>query len=482
MWDLLIIGGGPGGYVAAIRARQLGMTVALVEKDAVGGTCLNRGCIPTKAYYRNALAMRDIRNSQEFNIQVENVSFDMAGARQRKDTIVNGLVTGVEKLLQANGVEKIIGRAALQDKNTVMVNGERIQARNILLATGSIPASLPIPGIDLPGVMNSDQLLELTSVPRRLTIIGGGVIGLEFACIFNSLGSQVTVFEYLPEILSTMDHELGKRLRVFLKKQKIVIHSAMTVERFETSAGALKVTATGKRGRVENLADVVLAAGGRKACTTGLNLEQLGISMNNYGFIQVDHRFCTNVEGVYAIGDVIGGPMLAHVASAEGIAAVENMADGDQGDGSPDRYSRARNSDQKNRPLDRPVPACVFTIPEIASVGLSEEEAKSQGIPYRTGKFQFAANGKALTLGETDGMVKVLADSDDVIIGVHIIGPHASDLIMEGTMMVESRLKVTDISQTIHPHPTLSEAVLEAVLDIYGQAIHLAPPKTKKAI
>jgi dihydrolipoamide dehydrogenase len=212
------------------------MTVTLAEKDTVGGTCLNRGCIPTKAYYRNALAMKDIRMSQEFNIQVENVAFDMTGARQRKDKIVSGLVAGVDKLLQVNGVEKIKGAAVLLDNNTVLVNGEKIQGRHILLATGSIPASLPIAGIDLPGVMNSDQILDLTSVPPRLTIIGGGVIGLEFACIFNSLGSQVTVFEYLPELLNTMDHELGKRLRVFLKKQQIEIDTINRFLQFVASA------------------------------------------------------------------------------------------------------------------------------------------------------------------------------------------------------------------------------------------------------
>ncbi len=457
MWDLIIIGGGPGGYVAAIRARQLGMTVALVERDAFGGTCLTRGCIPTKAYYRNALAMKDILACQAFNIQVENVSFDMAGAKQRKDRIVNGLVTGLEKLIQSHGVEKIKGEAALLNKNTVLVNGEELQGRNILLASGSIPSYLPIPGSDLPGVINSDQLLDLNSVPARLSIIGGGVIGLEFACIFKSLGSEVTVFEYMPELLNTMDRELGKRLRVFMKKQQIAIHTATTVEKIATQAGALKISAGGKNGLVENLADIILVAAGRKACTAGLNLEALGIAMDKSGFIQVDSCFSTNVEGIYAIGDVIGGPMLAHVASEEGIVAIEKMAGIDTA-----MHYHA-------------VPACVFTFPEIASVGLSEEEAKSQGIEYRTGKFPFAANGKALTLGETDGMVKVLADLDNVIIGVHIIGPHASDLIMEGTMMVKNRMKSTDISHTIHPHPTLSEAIMEAVQDVRGQAIHLAP-------
>ncbi|MDD3853011.1 MAG: NAD(P)/FAD-dependent oxidoreductase, partial [Syntrophomonadaceae bacterium] len=274
MKDLVVIGGGPGGYVAAIRARQLGMNVTLIEKDAMGGTCLNRGCIPTKAYYRNALAMRDILNCDEFNIQVEKAVFNMKAARQRKDRIVDNLVAGIEKLLQTNGVEKIIGAATLIDKNHVLVNGQEIATRNILLATGSIPAPLPIEGINLPGVINSDQLLEWEEVPAKLAIIGGGVIGLEFACIFNSLGSEVTVFEYTPDLLNSMDNELGKRLRVFLKKQGITVHTATTVEKITLRENILLVTAMGKKEAVTSAADVILIASGRKPYTAGLNLDK----------------------------------------------------------------------------------------------------------------------------------------------------------------------------------------------------------------
>ncbi len=460
MKDLIIIGGGPGGYVAAIRARQLGMSVVLIEKFRVGGVCLHRGCIPTKAYYRNALALRDISKSGEFNIQVDNVSFDMAGARERKNKIVSDLSLGIEKLLQANGVKKIAGEARLLDKNTVLVNGEPIQGRNLLLATGSVPASLPIPGIDLPGVLNSDQILELEQVPERLAVIGGGVIGLEFACIFNYFGSQVSVFEYMPYLLNTMDNELGKRMLVFLKKQQIAVHTSALIEKIETDSAALKISAQGKKGVIEDQADIILAAGGRRPYTEGLGLERLGIDLDQSGFIKVSNSFSTNIDNIYAIGDVIGGYMLAHAASEEGMAAVENMA----GHNAKVHYHA--------------VPGCVFTIPEIASVGMSEEEARARGIEYRTGKCQFAANGKALTLGETDGIIKVMADQDDVIIGVHIIGPHASDLISEGTMMVKKRMKVTEIPGIIHPHPTLCEALMEAVLDVRGQAVHLAPPRS----
>lgn len=459
MKDLLIIGGGPGGYVAAIRARQLGMSVLLIEKERAGGTCLNRGCIPTKAYYSNALFMHELKSSREFNVRVDKFSFDMAGAVERKNQIVDSLAGGIDKLLQANGVERVKGEAVLLDRNTVLVNGAELNGKNILLATGSIPATLTIPGIELPGVVSSDQILEVNEVPARLAIIGGGVIGLEFACIFNALGSQVTVFEYLPELLSSLDKELGKRLQVFLKKQGISVHTATAVEKIEEAAGALQLNAAGKKGSIEALADIILAAGGRRAFTTGLNLEKMGIETDEAGFIKVDKDFSTTVKGIYAVGDVIGGHMLAHVASEEGIAAVEKIAGMDSM-----VYYHA-------------VPACVFTIPEIASVGWSEEAAKAQGLACRSGKFQFAANGKALTMGEAGGLVKVLADQDDVVVGVHIIGPHASDLIMEGTLLVKNRIKVSEMAGTIHPHPTLSEALMEALLDVKGQAIHLAPPR-----
>jgi len=459
MKDLLIIGGGPGGYAAAIRARQLGMDVTLIEKDAVGGTCLNRGCIPTKAYYRNAMVLRDIAGCSEFNIQVADVSFDMDGARQRKDKIVSNLVSGIEKLLKDNGVVRISGEAVLLDNKTVLVNDEKICASHILLGSGSVPASIPVQGIDLPGVVNSDQLLEISEVPAKLAIIGGGVIGLEFACIFNSFGSAVSVFEYMPYLLNSLDNELGKRMAVFMRKQKIAINTSASVEKIEQEENGLKITAAGKKGPIETHVDMILAAGGRKPFTEGLNLEQMGIQTDKSGFIKVDANYATTAEGIYAIGDVIGGQMLAHLASEEGITAVEKMA--------------GINADVHYHA----VPGCIFTFPEIASVGISEEEARKQGIEYKTGKFSFAANGKAVSMGETDGMVKIMADEDDVIIGVHIIGPHASDLIMEGTMMVKNRMKVSEIPGTIHPHPTLGEALMEAALDVHGKAIHLSPPR-----
>ena len=459
MKDLVIIGGGPGGYVAAIRARQLGLDVILIEKDAVGGTCLNRGCIPTKAYYRNAEIMHDLSRAAEFNLSVEGLKFNMEQARERKDRIVKNLVKGVEKLLADHRVEVLKADARLTAPDTVAVSGQEIKTRNILLATGSIPASLPLPGAELDGVVDSTALLEINKVPPRLAIIGGGVIGLEYACIFNAFGSQVTVIEYLPAILGLLDGEIGKRMGVFLKKQGITVHTGTALEKIEKNGNELVLTANGKKGDLSIAADLVLLAAGRRPWTAGLELEALGIATDAHGFIKVDENFATNVPGIYAIGDVIGGLMLAHVASEEGIAAVENIAG------------------HKGQVHYHAVPSCIFAFPEIATVGLSEEECVNKGINYRIGKFNFAANGKAMTLGQTDGLVKVIADENDVIRGVHILGPHASDLILEGTILVQEGIKASDFAGTIHAHPTLGEALMEAVLDVNGQAIHLSPRK-----
>jgi dihydrolipoamide dehydrogenase len=459
MKDLVIIGGGPGGYVAAIRACQLGMDVTLVEKDTVGGTCLNRGCIPTKAYYRNAEIMHDLSRAKEYNISVTGLQFSLEQARERKNQIVRNLVGGIEKLLSDYGVEVVKGEAELQDRNTIIVSGKEIKAQRILLATGSIPATLPVPGLELDGVVDSSGLLEISEIPPRLAIIGGGVIGLEFACIFNAFGSEVTVIEYLPSILNLLDREISKRMGVFLKRQGITIYSATAVEKVEKQGSELLLTARGKKGNLTIPADLVLVSAGRRALTDGLNLDKLGIATDKGGFIKVDENYVTSVPGIYAIGDVIGGQMLAHLASEEGIVAVENM------------------SGHKSQVHYAAVPSCIFTFPEIATVGMSEEDCKNQGMKYRTGKFNFAANGKALALGETDGLVKVIADEDDVIRGVHIVGPHASDLILEGTILVKEGVKASDFAGTIHAHPTLGEALMEAVLDINGQAIHQSPRK-----
>ncbi len=459
MIDLLVIGGGPGGYVAAIRASQLGLEVILVEKDNLGGTCLNRGCIPTKAYFQNAKALRIMQNSQEFSISLDNLRFDMAAAKRRKDKIVANLATGVKRLLHSNKIKVISGEARLVDAKTVLVNGKEIQAKNIIIASGSKPALLPIKGIESDKVLTSDEINDITTVPEKLVIIGAGVIGLEYANIFNTFGSRVTLIESMPLVLNYLDTELSKRMAIFLKRQGIDLHTSTLVEEIIAAGENLIVKAAGKKGDMEVSADVVLVASGRRAQTDNLDLDRLGIKTEN-GFIKVNDNYETNLKNIYAIGDVIGEPMLAHVASEEGIAVAERIA----GHSEPEINYNA-------------VPSCIFTFPEIAVVGMSEEEAKAKGINYRVGKYPFSANGKAMTMGETDGLVKVLADDKGFIIGVHIIGPHASDLILEGIVLVKNRLNTKEITGTIHPHPTLGEAMAEAILDIDNQAIHLNPKK-----
>ncbi len=459
MIDLVIIGGGPGGYVAAIRASQLGLKVVLIEAEALGGTCLNKGCIPTKAYFQNAKALHTMQNSQEFSISLDNLQFDMAGAKRRKDKIVANLTTGVKRLLHSNKVKVVSGLAELIGEKTVKVNGEKIQAKNIIIASGSKPALLPIEGIESDKVLTSDEILDITTVPDKLLIIGGGVVGLEFANIFNVFGSKVTVIESMPLVLNYLDNEISKRMAVFLRRQGIELHTSTLVNKISAKGDSLLVKATGKKGIIEAETDLLLVASGRRAQTANLNLEKLGIETEN-GYIKVDENFATNLAGIYAIGDVIGEPMLAHVASEEGRAVVEHIA--------------GYNEPNINYTT---VPSCIFTLPEIAVVGLSEEEAKTKGIDYRVGKFPFTANGKAMTMGETEGLIKVLADDNGVIIGVHIIGPHASDLILEGLVAVSNRLNIRQVKGTMHPHPTLGEAIAEAVLDIDNQAIHLNPKR-----
>ncbi|HCF72098.1 MAG TPA: dihydrolipoyl dehydrogenase [Syntrophomonas sp.] len=456
MQDLVVIGGGPAGYVAAIRARQLGMTVTLVEKQDLGGTCLNRGCIPTKAFFQNAQVLHTLARLEEYNVKAAGIEFDLQAAGERKQRIVDNIVGGVVSLLKAYRVNVIAGKAVVADPAAVEVNGETISARHILIASGSIPARLLLPGADLPGVITSDEMLDLQEVPQHLTIIGGGVIGLEFACIYRAFGSQVTVLEGMPALLNTIDREIVKRMTVFLKKQGIAVHTGAMVKEICPAEAGLQAIWEDKKGSNSTASDVVLMAAGRKPFTAGLGLEQLGVEMN-HGYIQVDENYATNIPGLYAVGDVVGKRMLAHVASEEAKVAVERMT------GQPSRVNYEA------------VPACIFTFPEIAAVGLTEEEAVARGINIKTGRFRFAGNGKAVTMGEIDGMVKVVADDNDTIIGVHILGPHASDLILEATAMVSRGMKTEEVAAIIHPHPTLGEALYEAVMDVNAQAVHLAP-------
>jgi len=450
--DLIILGAGPGGYTAALRAAELGAKVLLVEQDKVGGTCLHRGCIPTKALYKNAEVMNTLQKAADFGVELDSYTLNMTRVQARKKEIVDRLHSGIHLLLKNQKVQFIQGQGRLIGSNLVRVTEESgntldIEAKRILLATGSKPSLPPIPGADLPGVMTSDEILNLERIPERLVIIGGGVIGIEFACIFQAFGCQVTVLEFLPRILPLMDEEISKRLTPLLKKKGINIETAVKVTEITMEDNSLIVLAEDKKANIQSHpAELVLIATGRVPNTTGLGLEEVGVEYGKQGII-VDANYATSIPGIYAIGDVIGGQMLAHVASHQGTAVVENL------------YGPPRAK------VGSVVPACVFSFPEVASVGLTEQEIKQQNIPYVVNKALFGANGKALTLGEGEGFVKVLAHKEDKkLLGVHILGPHASDLIHEAALAVQKQVTPNDIADMIHAHPTLAESFHEAAL------------------
>lgn len=461
--ELLIIGGGPGGYEAAIRGAQLGVSVTLIEEDKLGGTCLNRGCIPTKTLYKNAEIINSLKNMDEFGVQLSDYKVDMTRVQSRKNEIVNGLVTGIDQLLKGNGVEVIKGRASFKGSKIIEVvtekGTEELTAKNIIIAAGSSALTVPVPGIDLPGVVTSDEILNFNDVPKSLAILGGGVVGVELAGIFASLGSQVTIIEFLPKILYRLDDELSKKLTVYLKKQGIKIITGSALKEIQSSDKGLKLIVGNDKGTTELVCDYLLSAAGRKPNVEGLNLELSNIEYDKKG-IKVDGNYKTSSDGVYAIGDVIGGTMLAHVASEEGKACVENI----YGHNSKINYNA--------------IPSCVFTFPEAASVGMTEDEAKENNVEYISGKSMFGANGKALSMGEGEGFVKVLAEKKShKIIGVHIMGPHASDIVHEGSLAIQNGLTVEDIKESVFAHPTLSEVFYEAVCGCTGEAIHSIPKK-----
>ena len=462
MNDLIIIGAGPGGYVAAIRAAQLGMKVTLVEREELGGTCLNHGCIPTKALYKNAQVLSYFKKAETFGIHLDGgYTLDMDLVQQRKQSVVKTLVGGVGQLLKGNGVTVLKGSACILAPGRVEVmaaDGSKgtVEASRILIATGSDSAMPPVPGMDLNGVITSREALALSSVPKRIVIVGGGVIGIEFAGIFKEFGAQVTVVELMPAILPLMDRDIAKRLARTLAKQRgIRILVDTRVERVEKAAdGSLNVSIAAKDSTEQISCDCVLVATGRVSNVKGLGLDEVGVKYDRKG-VKVDENYETNVKGIYAIGDVTGRVMLAHVASEEGVVAVERMMG----------HDRALNYDL--------IPAAVFTFPDIATVGLTEEQLVERNIEYRVGKSMYAGNGKALTMNDAEGIVKVLASPDSsALYGVHILGPNASDTITEAVAAMNGMFTLEEISRVIHGHPTLSEAFAEAVNSLIGCAIH----------
>jgi len=463
-YDLIIIGGGPGGYVAAIRAAQLGMKVACVEKrGALGGTCLNVGCIPSKALLQSSHHYEGA--AHEFaahGVKTGKVSLDLKTMMGRKDQVVSDLTKGIEFLFKKNKVDYIVGEGKITAAGEVAVNpakgkAETLKANNILIATGSDVAPLPGVDIDEKQIISSTGALALDKVPENLVVVGAGVIGLELGSVWRRLGANVTVVEFLDTILPGMDADVCKQMQRILGKQGLEFKLSSKVAGAKKSkTGVTLSVEPASGGKAETIkADVVLVSIGRRPYTEGLGLEGVGVEMDR-GFIKVDEDYQTNVPGVFAIGDVIGGAMLAHKAEEEGIAAVEIMA----GQSGHVDYGA--------------IPGVVYTWPEVASVGATEEQLKEKGAAYSVGKFPFTANSRARANGETDGLVKMLSDAKtDKLLGVHIIGPAAGDLIQEAVTVMEFGGSAEDIARTCHAHPGLAEAVKEAALALAGRAIHI---------
>ncbi|MBI4727586.1 dihydrolipoyl dehydrogenase [candidate division TA06 bacterium] len=456
---IVVIGGGPAGYVGAIRAAQLGAKVTLIEKETLGGTCLNVGCIPTKALLASAAVYSHFKSAGQFGLKADNFSFDWSAVQKRKERVVKKSTAGVGLLLKARSVEVITGRAKLLPVKKVMVTEntgaqQTLEPDQILIATGSEPVALNIPGSSLPGVVDSTGALSLPQVPQDFLIIGGGVIGCEMADIYSAFGSRVTIVEMMPQIIPGEDAEAAGVLHQALSKHGVDIHLEAKVEEIKQAGQGLSVTVKLKDGQAKDIpAQNVLVSVGRKASIKDIGLEEAGVAIER-NFIKVDARMETSGTGIYAAGDCTGGWLLAHVASAEAEAAVENMLGHSAG-------------------LDYAgVPRCVYTHPEIASVGILERPENKEDI--LAGKFPFSASGKASCLGQPEGFVKVIADklSHEIIGGV-IAGPQATELIAELSLAVSSKLKLEELISAIHAHPTLHESVREAALQALGRAIHL---------
>ncbi len=464
-YDLVVIGGGPGGYVAAIRAAQLGMKTACVERrGALGGTCLNVGCIPSKALLQSSELYEEARHGfAAHGIKAASLKLDLAAMMKRKDGVVGDLTKGIEFLLRKNKVAHIAGFGEIKGPDRVAVKltkgGSRaLETGRILIATGSEMTPLPGTGIDEQRIVSSTGGLELANVPQHLVVIGGGYIGLELGSVWRRLGSKVTVIEFLDRIIPGMDGELSLELHKVLSRQgmEFKLSTKVTSAKVDRSGVDLELEpATGGKNRGLK-ADIVLVSVGRRPFTDGLGLEAVGVKRDNQERIEVDSTFQTNVAGIYAIGDVIAGPMLAHKASEDGIVCVEMMA------------GQAGHVDYNL------VPGVVYTWPEVAAVGQSEEQLKEAGIAYNAGKFPFMANSRARVNGFTDGFIKILADKKtDRVLGVHIIGPDAGTMIHEAVSVLAFGGSAEDIARTSHAHPTLSEGMMEAALGVGGRTIHI---------
>ena len=461
-FDLVVIGSGPGGYVAAIRASQLGNKVAVIEKEHVGGICLNWGCIPTKALLKSAEVFSTLKNAKKYGFTVENFSLDFESVIKRSRQIAGRMSKGVQFLFKKNNITVISGKGKLVDKNTVAVINdsedviEQLTAKKIIIATGARPRSIPGVEIDRKKIISSKEAMSLEKIPESMIVIGAGAIGIEFAYFYQSLGCQVTVVEMLPSILPIEDKEITDILVRSFKRLKMKIHTGSLVKEVKTNEKGIKVTIE-TEGKSQNLeADVALMAIGVQGNCEGIGLEEVGVETEK-GYIKVNEDYQTNIESIYAIGDIIGPPWLAHVASAEGINAVERMAG------------------IKVKPVDySSIPGCTYCKPQVASIGLTEEKAIEQAFKIKIGRFPFVANGRSLAAGESEGMVKLIFDEQsNKLLGAHIIHAEATELIGELSVLKTLGIEGHDLIKTVHAHPTLSESIMEAAAAAYDEAVHV---------
>ena len=459
-----VIGGGPGGYVAAIKAAMLGADVTVIEKRRVGGTCLNVGCIPTKALLASSSLITSIKEAKDFGISIDgNIEADFESIMGRKNKIVNQLINGIEFLFDKRGIKLVNGFGKLIDKNKIEVKKEDgtievIEADKIILANGSQPVILPMFPYDGETIITSDEALNLKEVPKSLLIVGGGVIGCEFGQFFKTLGTEVTIVEMFDQLLPLEDKDVAKQLQRQFKKDKIKVMTGIRIEKCEIVDD--EVVATLSNGK-QIKAEKGLLSIGRKPYLDNSGVEDIGITLER-GKIVVNENLETNIEGIYAIGDLINTPFLAHVASKEGLIAAQNAVCG--------------NSKTVNY---KAVPRCVYTEPEVAGVGKTEKELQQQDITYKVGQFDFRALGKAQAIGHFQGFIKILADQEDKVIGASIVGPHATDLLTELSLAVHLGLTVEQVGDVIHAHPTLSEGIMEALHDVHGECVHAAPKLAK---
>lgn len=457
---IIIIGGGPGGYVAGIRAAQRGADVTVVEKDLLGGTCLNRGCIPTKALLGSVEALHKARSGQEFGFAVGgDITPDFARMMERKSAISTQLRDGIHGLLKKNKVTLVRGEGRIVGPGAVQVETAEgivsLEADKIIVATGSEPARLPFFDFDQPTVLTSTSALELTSIPESLLIVGAGVIGCEFASVFSELGTTITMVEMMPQMLPLEDTRLAKQFQQIFKKKGIEVLLKTKVDGIAEYASD-HITANIEGGR-QITAEKMLVSIGRQPNSKGIGLETVGVETDGRGYIVVNDRLETSAPNIYAIGDINGGIMLAHVASYEGLVAVENCLGGNV-----------------ERDL-KVVPSCIYTLPEIASIGLTEVQAKDEGFEPITGTFRLGASGKAMAIGEAVGYIQIIADhKTDKVLGANMMGPHVTDLIHEIAVAIKNGLTVRQIGDTIHAHPTIGEALMEAAHDVHGESVHVA--------